>query len=173
MNEQAALRRVGRFLYFLSAGLFFGTIGELWAVGHDKETIQLLPYALCVLGLACLCALKWRLNQNTVIAVRAVMIVIALSSLLGVYEHITGNLDFAREIHKHASTISRLKSALTGGAPVLAPGILAVAAAIGVAATYASAAIYSIEVWPETRQREMAGNRPRSSQAIRRFEERF
>jgi hypothetical protein len=173
MSEQATLRRVGRFLYFLSAGLFIGTIGELWAVGHDKETIQLLPYALCVLGLVCLGVLRWRLDRHTVVAIRAVMIVIAVSSLLGVYEHVTGNLDFAREIHKHASTMSRLKSAVTGGAPVLAPGILAVAAAIGVAATYASAAIYSIEVWPEKRQREMAGNLSRGSQAIRRFEERF
>ncbi len=64
--------------------------------------------------------------------------VIAAGSLFGVYEHASGNLDLAREVRPHAGTEEGVKAVLTGAAPLLAPGVLAVGALVGIAATVAA-----------------------------------
>lgn len=63
------------------------------------------------------------------------MTIIALGSLLGVYEHVEGNLEFARELRPDASGWSLWREALTGRDPLLAAGVFAMAAALTVAAT--------------------------------------
>jgi hypothetical protein len=141
MNERAALRRLATFLYLLAAGLFVGTIGELIAAKHYDSTMQLVPFALCGLGLLAVLALRTRPTRTIVLAIRALMLVIAGGSLLGVYEHVVGNLDFVHEVRRHADTTSVINSTLQGADPILAPGILAVGAAVTLAATYASSVI--------------------------------
>jgi hypothetical protein len=64
------------------------------------------------------------------------MILIALCSLIGLYEHTANNLAFEMEIQPHASTGELIKATLEGGIPVMAPGILALGAAIGWTAAY-------------------------------------
>lgn len=131
------LHRLGTFLHLLSIVLFAGTIAELLSVKHYGEPIRLVPFALCGLGLLALAAVWVRPTRGIVLVTRALMAVIAAGSLLGVYEHVRGNLEFAREVHPHASTIELLKATLTGRDPLMAPGILAVGAVIAIAATYA------------------------------------
>ena len=70
------------------------------------------------------------------LGVRAVMMATMLGSLLGVYEHIEGNLEFSKEVHRHATTMERIKQVLTGRSPLAAPGMLAVAALLLIAATF-------------------------------------
>ena len=139
MSERQTLDRLQLFLRLLATGLFVGTIAELIVVGHDDDPIQFVPFLLCGLGLLALAAVWKRPGAIMVLALRGIMTVIALGSLLGVYEHIEGNIAFVREIHPHAGTATLVKAALTGGAPLMAPGILAIGAAVAIAATYASA----------------------------------
>ncbi len=139
MSDGLALERLQLFLRLLAIGLFSGTIAELLAVGHDGDPIQFVPFLLCGLGLLALAAVWKRPGAGSVLALRGIMTVIALGSLLGVYEHIAGNIAFVREIHPHASTATLVQAAVTGGAPLMAPGILTIGAAVAIAATYASA----------------------------------
>lgn len=135
--ELVRLQRLRIFLIVLAAGLFAGTIVELFAVKHYGSTLQLLPFALCVAGLIGM-GIVWLVPaRNAIRGVRAAMVAIALSCLIGVWEHIQGNLEFAREVHRHATTRQLIEAAFHGRNPLIAPGTLAVAAALAVAATYA------------------------------------
>ena len=52
------------------------------------------------------------------------------------YLHLDGNIDFQREIDPSAPASDMLLSVLGGANPLLAPGILSVAAVLAIAATY-------------------------------------
>jgi hypothetical protein len=65
------------------------------------------------------------------------MTLVALGSLIGVWEHIAGNLSFALEIHPDLTIGQRVLAALSGANPLMAPGMLALAAILAIAATYA------------------------------------
>jgi hypothetical protein len=141
MNERTALTRLRAFLHLLAAGLFVGTVAELLAAKHYDETVKLVPFALCGLGLAAIAVVWKRPDRRTVTVVRALMLVIALGSLWGIYEHVTGNLDFVHEVRPHADAKTVLKAGVQGGDPILAPAVLAVGAAVALAATYATATL--------------------------------
>ena len=59
-----------------------------------------------------------------------------VGSLFGLYEHIEHNWEFAREIRPNATFSVLLTDTLHGANPLLAPGILALAAVLAIAATY-------------------------------------
>ena len=157
MNQDVTLRRLRAFLVLLATALFAGTIGELLAAKHYRDPIQLVPFALCGLGLLALGAIWTRPSRGAILAVRALMIVIALGSVLGVYEHLAGNYEFVHEVRPSADTWALAKATLTGRDPLLAPGILAVGAALAIAATYATAALEAAR--PTVDRRTMAVER--------------
>ena len=137
MNEHRTLGRLRTFLRALAAALLAGTIVELILAGHTESLMQWVPFVLCGLGLLTLAADWLRSTRGTASALRAVMAVIACGSLLGVSQHFLGNRDFAREMNPQAGAGTILRRSLTGADPLLAPGILAVAAAIAIASTFA------------------------------------
>jgi hypothetical protein len=53
------------------------------------------------------------------------------------YEHIANNIGFQMEVLPGSTTARLIAAALGGASPLLAPGILAVAAALALAAAYA------------------------------------
>lgn len=130
------LRRLRRFLLLLTVSLFAGALVELWLVGHTEDVIQLVPFVLSVVGIV-VCALVffWP-STGTIQVMRIWMAVIILGTLLGVYLHIEGNVAFEREVDPQATTSKLILQGLGGGNPLLAPGILAIAALIAAAATY-------------------------------------
>lgn len=138
MERHPALQRLHRFLHLLAAAMFAGTIAELIAAKHYQDAVQFVPFALCAIGLVAVAVAWARQDGRTLFAVRAVLIVIALGSLWGIWEHVEGNLEFVHEVRPHADTATVIRSTLQGGAPILAPAALAAAAAVGIAATYAS-----------------------------------
>ncbi len=169
MIHERALRQLGRFLHLLAIALFAGTILELIAAKHYDEPTQLIPFLLCGLGIG-LVALAWaRPTARTIRWLRVAMLVIAGGSLLGVYFHVSGNMEFAREIHPDASFWTLLRAGLQGRDPLLAPGVLAVAAAVAIAATSTATALMRAArpgVVTPSRQRETAATalrRPRTS----------
>lgn len=136
MTDAAVLLRLRRFLLTVSALLFFGTLVELWLVEHTETVVQLIPFALCGLGLIVVIVVLLHPRRATMLALRALMGLVLLGSLFGVYEHIVGNIAFQNEIHPNATTREVVMGAISGANPLLAPGILALAAMLAIAATY-------------------------------------
>src|SRR3954451_15181024 len=136
MDAVVKLRTVRRVLTGLAALLFAGATGELIAVKHYDDKVQLLPFVLCGIGLICLMGAVLHPATRVVTLIRVAMLAIAAGSAFGVWEHLAGNADFYKEIHPHATTSTLVKQALTGRDPLMAPGILAVAALLTILVTY-------------------------------------
>jgi hypothetical protein len=136
MNDALILSRLRQFLLAVVALLLLGTLAELWLINHVEDPVQLIPFALCGLGLVAVFVAMLRPRRAALLAVRACMGLMALGSLLGVYLHLESNLGFHSELHPNASTGDLLMGALGGANPLLAPGMLALTAALAVAATY-------------------------------------
>ena len=144
MTDAIVLLRLRRFLLIVSAMLFTGTLVELWLVGHTETIVQLIPFALCGLGLILVTLFLFHERRSTLLALRACAGLVLLGSLFGVYEHIVGNIAFQREVNPNAAVREVLMAALSGGNPLLAPGILALAAILTVAATYHHPALVKV-----------------------------
>jgi hypothetical protein len=136
MNAEATLIRLRQFLIVISAGIFVMTVTELFFLSHWSETVQYLPFALSGLGLVTLFLAYFRPNRSTFLLLRWAMIIIAICSLIGFYEHMANNLAFQMEIQPNATISEFIWATLEGANPVLAPGILTLGAVIGLAATY-------------------------------------
>ncbi|HKO45517.1 MAG TPA: hypothetical protein VJU84_19735 [Pyrinomonadaceae bacterium] len=130
------LRRLRRFLLLLTISLFAGALVELWLVGHTEDVIQLVPFVLSVVGIVVSLLVFLRPSSGTIQVMRVWMAVVFLGTLLGVYFHIEGNVLFQREVDPSTTTSQLVWEGLGGGNPLLAPGILAIAALLAVAATY-------------------------------------
>lgn len=137
MTESVRLRRLRGFLQVAAVGLFLSTAVELLSVEHYADPWQFAPFVLCALGLLAVVADWRRPSRGTGLALRAVTLVVALGSVLGLYFHLSGNLEFAREIDPEAGGWSLAQDAFTGGNPLLASGVLVAGAAFGLAASFA------------------------------------
>ena len=77
-----------------------------------------------------------RPGRGTILILRWIMGLTFLGSLFGLFEHLEHNIGFALEIQPNAALPDIFFEALGGANPLLAPGMLAVAAMIALAATY-------------------------------------
>ncbi len=136
MNADNILLRLRRFMLALAGLLFLGTLTELFFIEHTEEPAQFIPFGLCALGLVMVALALLRPRRGPLLALRASAALILLGSLFGMWQHIEGNLGFALEINPGASGGALLAAALGGAAPLLAPGVLALAGVLAVAATY-------------------------------------
>jgi hypothetical protein len=129
-------QRLRKFLLLLSGGICLGTVVELLLASHWEDLVQWIPFGLSALGLAAVIAMLRRPQRSTILALQGVMVLVALGSVYGIWEHLEGNLGFTQEVKPNATTFQLLLGGLTGGNPLLAPGILALAAIVALAATY-------------------------------------
>jgi hypothetical protein len=141
MTSTTVEERLRAFLFALAGAMCLGTIVELVLANHTKQAIQWLPFALCAAGVAAVAAAWLRPNRGTLWTLRLIMGAAAAGSLIGVYEHITSNLEVVRETKPALALLPALWQAAHGAAPFLAPGILAMAACVAIAATYAHPAL--------------------------------
>ena len=136
MSPAEVLSRLRRFLLVFSALLLGGSLVELFLVEHTEDAVQLIPFALCGLGALSALAALFKPGRATLSALRVCMLLVVAGSLFGVYEHVSNNLAFRMEVNPNAATGELMRGALGGANPLLAPGILAAAAALALAATY-------------------------------------
>jgi hypothetical protein len=136
MNAATILSRLRIWLFLLAGGLFVGTLLELFLIGHTESAGQLIPFALCGIGLLSLAVALWRPWRAILMTLRGCMVVIIAGSLFGVYEHVSNNITFLLEIHPNATTAEILNKALGGANPLLAPAMLTLAAILALTATY-------------------------------------
>lgn len=136
MSPADTLFRLRRFLLVFSILLLGGTVVELLLVNHKEDVVQLIPFVLCALGSGVLLLVLFRPRRTTLLGLRVCMGLVVCGSLFGIYEHFANNIAFQREIKPNAPLTDVLMSAVAGGNPLLAPGMLAVAAVLALAATY-------------------------------------
>jgi hypothetical protein len=134
-------QRLRSFLLWLAGSICIGTTVELFLAKHYEDPLQLLPFVLCGVGLIAVVAVLRRPGHIQLLALRGVMSLLLLGSLLGIYQHLVNNFAFELDIRPSAVWSDVWFQALRGAAPLLAPGILAVAAVVAIAATYAHPAL--------------------------------
>lgn len=136
MNATETLRQLRRFLLVLSIVLFVGALAELWLVGHTEDTLQWAPFVLSIGGAIVAGLFLVAPGAGTSRVLRAWMLLVFLGTLVGIYLHVEGNFNFEREIAPQTPASQLIWKSLEGGNPLLAPGVLAVAGILAVAATY-------------------------------------
>lgn len=136
MSSAAVEQRLRSFLLIVVEFVYLGTLAELVLEEHVKEPLQLIPFGLCGLGVLAVLAVLFRPQRNTILVMRAIMVVAALGSLLGIYLHLAANFEFELEMRPNATAGDVIRQALMGASPLLAPGILALGAILAIAATY-------------------------------------
>jgi hypothetical protein len=136
MNADTILARLRVWLLLLASGLLLGTLLELFLINHMEDTVQLIPFALCGIGLLSVAIALWSPRRVVLLTLRGCMVVIIAGSLVGVYEHVSNNIAFLLEIQPNASTADVLSKALGGANPLLAPAMLTLAAVLALTATY-------------------------------------
>src|SRR5262245_64978743 len=136
MSSEEVTQRLRRFLLLLAGLLCAGTVMELLLIGHTKSPTQLLPFLLCLLGIAAVAGVWFRPQRLALLTLRVVIGVLIVGILFGIYEHVEHNLDFALEIQPNAAYNTLVLKALGGANPLLAPGMLALAGILALMATY-------------------------------------
>ena len=136
LSAADVLQRLRKFLLVLAVLLFAGSLVELWLVGHTEDWLQLIPFVLAIVAIVVCFLMMFQPAKRTIQVMRIWMAVVVLGTLFGVYQHIAGNIAFEREVNPKATTSQLAWQAVGGGNPLLAPGILAFAAVLAVAATY-------------------------------------
>lgn len=123
-------------MLFIAAAIFIGTILELLLLEHTEEAAQFVPFVLSMAGFLAVIGVLLAQRRSLLRALRIVMLLVALGGGLGFVLHMKNNIEFEQEIHPGASLGDVLWESLHGASPVLAPGILIIAAGIAAAATW-------------------------------------
>ena len=136
MSAAGVLQQLRKFLLALAILLFAGAIVELWLVGHTEDWLQWIPFGLAIVGILATLLVLTRPGKTAIQLMRIWMVLVVLGTLVGVYQHIAGNIAFEREVNPNATTSQLAWQGIGGGNPLLAPGILTIAALLAGAATY-------------------------------------
>jgi len=134
--DTATLHQLRRFCLALAAGLAVGTAVELLMLEHHEALPQRIPLVLSALALASLAGVAWRPTSRAVRLHRGIMGGLMGGALLGAYEHLEHNAEFAAEIQPNADTSTLVIEAFLGANPLLAPGIYAVIGLLGLAGVW-------------------------------------
>ena len=130
-GAEALLRRS---LLVVAALAVAGTAIELAMLRHWKSGWQLVPWAALVALLVAIGLLSLRPSRGVVRLARGVAVVVALSALVGVYQHVEGNYESGPLDYRYTESWDSMSegarwwaalSKTVGPAPPIAPGVLA------------------------------------------------
>ena len=126
--------RRGILLIFVIGTVGLGT--ELLLLDHFEEWRQQVPLVLLALGLILLAARL--LYQGAIILrlFRLTMLAFVLGGMVGLWFHLSSNMEFELEMHPTLSGLELLFQALSGAMPALAPGALVQLGLLGFLYTY-------------------------------------
>ena len=127
------LRRV---LLGIAAFGIVGTTVELLLIGHYEELAQWPPLVLLVLTALGIIAIVVKPTPRTLQLFRFLMVLVVLSSLAGIYFHLSSNIGFRTETNPDLEGFALFWRAIRGGVPLLAPGVMAQVGLLGLAATF-------------------------------------
>lgn len=136
MQSTSFEQRLRRFLLAVTAAIFIGSVFELILIGHYEETLQWTPFLVSAIGFVTIVGVWFAPGRTMLLVLRWVMVITMVASLLGMWQHFSGNLAFTREINPSFTLSESIWPAMKGSYPLLAPGILLVAGVLGFAATW-------------------------------------
>jgi hypothetical protein len=113
-----------------------GLEAELLLLEHVDGVWQWIPVVSLALGLVLTGAVWMRPARVTLRAFQGLCAGFVAAGALGVYLHMDGNLEFARESDPSLAGLALLWEALEGATPALAPGALAQLGLLGLALAY-------------------------------------
>jgi hypothetical protein len=113
-----------------------GLLAELLLLEHYEDVWQWVPLVSLAIGFVLALAVWMRPARGALRAFRAVSAVYVAAGALGVYLHLDGNVEFARESDTSLRGFPLFWEALQGATPALAPGALAQLGLLGLALAY-------------------------------------
>ena len=128
-----SLRR-GVLLIFVLGTIGLGT--ELLLLDHFEEWRQQVPLVLLALGLILLAARMFYRGAIILRLFRWTMLAFVLGGMVGLWFHLSANMEFELEMYPTLSGLELLSKALGGAMPALAPGALVQLGLIGFLYTY-------------------------------------
>ena len=140
-DSAAAIRRL--ILALVTFGIVVTTV-DLMLLDHHEDVRQVAPLVANALAIV---AILWHVTARSaasVQALRVVMAVFLVASLLGVVFHFQGNLEFQLEINAEQSAWDLFSKVMRAKAPpALAPGVMAQLGLLGLIYTYRHPALSS------------------------------
>lgn len=126
--------RRGILLIFVIGTIGLGT--ELLLLDHFEEWRQQIPLALLAFGLVLVAARLLYRGAIILRLFRLTMLAFVLGGMVGLWFHLSSNMEFELEMHPTLSGLELLFQALSGAMPALAPGALVQLGLIGFLYTY-------------------------------------
>lgn len=142
-TEVAELALVRRLLLLVLAGAMFGLLVELVLLEHYESRRQYIPFIALGVSLVTIVIALVRPRRVTILALRGVMLALLFVSLLGLYFHFSGNIEFELEMDPALRGRELVWKSLTGATPSLAPGTLVLFGLVGLISTYGHPALGS------------------------------
>ena len=133
-RDSSAILRRGVLLIFVIGTIGLGT--ELLLLDHFEEWRQQVPLVLLALGLILLAARMFYRGAIILRLFRWTMLAFVLGGMVGLWFHLSSNMEFELEMHPTLSGLELLFKALSGAMPALAPGALVQLGLIGFLYTY-------------------------------------
>lgn len=136
MSPPPVERRLRLVCRALAVTASLGAIVELWLVDHTGSKLQLLPFGLCAVIVGSVLLVSLGQAHRFLRVHRILMLLVLFGSAYGVYAHVSHNMTFAREIRPSAPSREIWIAGVRGANPLLAAGVLAMAAGLGLAGAY-------------------------------------
>jgi hypothetical protein len=145
VKDIAGLKRASS-RQLLFAVVLLGIVGlevELALLRHADSFQQWIPHVVLMIGLLSTLTVYMRPGPATLRPFQVIMVAFLVVGALGVYLHLMGNVEFARERNPSLSGVGLVWKALRGATPALAPGALAQLGLLGLLYTYRHPALAS------------------------------
>ena len=126
--------RRGVLLIFVLGTVGLGT--ELLLLGHFEEWRQLVPLVLLGFGLVLVAARMLYRGAIILRLFRLTMLAFVLGGMVGLWFHLSANMEFELEMYPTLTGLKLLSKALGGAMPALAPGALVQLGLVGFLYTY-------------------------------------
>ena len=136
MNEASTTTRLRSLLWGVTLATTLLIPLELVFSRHYQQPLMLIPFVMVGVALVALLAV-WPWPTAQVLRLfQAVMGLLLLTSLLGEWFHLRGNLEVVRQVSPDPSGWPLIWMVLNGRNPALAPGLLALVGMLGLVFTY-------------------------------------
>ena len=130
----AAARRILLAIFILGLA---GISLELWLLAHTEDVYQLIPLFLAGAAIVASVAVVLRPTIATIRLFQAVMVLLLLSGVVGMWLHFEVNMEFQREMDPALAGVALLRKAIVAKSPpALAPGAMIQLGLIGLAYTF-------------------------------------
>lgn len=133
-RDSGAILRRGLLLIFVLGTVGLGT--ELLLLDHFEEWRQQVPLVLLVLGLVLVAIRLFYRGAIILRLFRLIMLAFVLGGIVGLWFHLSSNMEFELEMYPTLTGLELLSKALGGAMPALAPGALVQLGLIGFLYTY-------------------------------------